>query len=116
MPRHTWTTEDDDRLLAAVEAIKDNLPKNTKLWSAVVGRLLPELAVTSNAARTRFDRVARDRANESKGDEDKWSVVAEQVMSAEKDSWDHLFDRLDDLQEDMSRIRRDMEKLKSSWE
>jgi len=55
--RHIWTEEDDVKLVAAVSALTGMLSKKTNLWSAVCGRLGPELVVTPDVARTRWRRL-----------------------------------------------------------
>jgi hypothetical protein len=63
--RHRWTTDDDAALLAAVEGclpMREALAEQPRIvwWAAVCGRLaLPD--VTPDAARSRWERLARDR-------------------------------------------------------
>lgn len=59
---HLWTPADDGRLEEAVTALASaDLPPTVALWSAVCGRLAPELVVTPDAARSRYTRVRMKR-------------------------------------------------------
>lgn len=63
--RHLWTPEDDDRLNAAVTALASaDLRGNVKIWHAVAGRLAPELCVSPDAARSRYEKLQNQRAAE----------------------------------------------------
>ena len=66
--RHQWTEADEDALRDAVMVVfRSELPKSVERrlagWSAVAGRLLPDLTVTPDACRTRW-QVLLDRERE----------------------------------------------------
>jgi hypothetical protein len=97
---HRWTDEDDAKLEASVLALASGLPPKAELWSAVVGRLAPELMVTPQAARSRYGRIveARQEAKRAEGKQ-----AAQDAIRAEEerplDSWEAISRRVEELEE-----------------
>lgn len=120
MPRHTWTADDDARLVEAVQVVSSvDLPR-ARFWSAVVGRLLPEIEVTADSARSRWERMKRERLAAG---EEKWKEVEQRVFAAEADQLDHIVDivstlqaAFDTLNSRLQSIESDMRRMRIMWE
>lgn len=58
--RRFWTSEEDERLtkvMSEMESIK--FPGRVSIWSAICGRLAPEVVVTPDSAKARWRRLER---------------------------------------------------------
>lgn len=113
--KHQWTTEDDDQLMAAVEAC---LPGRTLVsgprevwWAMVVGR--SGLEVTPGAARSRWERLSRV-AQETRVD--RWDAVAAQVAEYERDLQERTWDAVEAIRGDVAQLRELVVKLAATWE
>jgi hypothetical protein len=68
--RRTWTTDEDERLAAAVQALAAaTLPRQVSLWSAVCGRLAPEVCCTPDSAKARYRRLVEMRREHAEQEE-----------------------------------------------
>lgn len=109
--RHAWTEIDESALRAAVEVVfRSELPEGVERrlsgWSAVAGRLLPDLAVTPDACRTRWgvllerERVEARRiedaraAAETRAEEMDAAAAEEPRVVVEPDAWEALAQRI----------------------
>lgn len=110
MPRHTWTEDDDRRLAEAVEVVAAVELPRARFWSAVVGRLLPEVEVTSDAARSRWDRLKKQRLDQG---EENWRKLEERVFAAEADQLDHIIDMLSTLQTAVDTLNSRLQSIES---
>jgi len=143
MIRHNWRETDDALLLQAVDVVSGlatQLKPRVKLWSAVSGRLMPDLVVTADACRSRFERLQRlalDLSNEKAAltgshddrviiDSDaeaQWDAVTKQVEQFEQD-WDDLLvetlcgirDSVTALDARLSSIEAEQRRLRALWE
>ena len=99
---HRWTDEDDSHLEAAVLALASGLPPKADLWSAVVGRLAPELLVTPQAARSRYGRIveARQEAARQQARAEAQEEIAR--VEAQSDSWDRISQRIEELEQEQA--------------
>ena len=110
---HRWTDEDDARLEAAVLALASGLPPKADLWSAVVGRLAPELLVTPQAARSRYGRIvqARQDAASAQARAEAQAEIA-RVESQPPDAWEAISQRIEELeQEQADRIEETVRRI-----
>ena len=127
--RHDWKPEHDVALEEAVNvcAAGGETIKRWKFWSAVAGRLLPEVAVSADAARSRWDRLLADRRAEERPGEtasDKaWAAVADKVESFEKDQLDYLVEYVVGLQDmvremdgRLAQMQAEQRRLRELWE
>jgi len=121
--RHNWKTEDDDVLRAAIDVVSASpLKRSPRFWSAVAGRLLPGLAVTSDACRSRWQRlsaVASDTGTTGDG----WKETIEAVDKAEADNWDFAIDCLSGIRDELgvlsarlTAIEVEQRRLAKAWE
>ena len=127
MKFHTWTDEDDKKLIQAIEdcqPIFDHYKQQGKSyseansWDAVAGRLLPDICVTGAACRRRMEII---RQNQEQNDA--WKSTIEKVEAYERDLQETTFDgvsellgQMDFVVECLTRIRVDMDTLKKVWE
>jgi len=106
--RHIWSEDDDARLLDEVQTLSGVLPKKVNLWSAVCGRLAPDVVVTPDAARTRWRRVRQlqqaaeeqERLEEDPRDppvESSWDRCERLVDEHEQDQLERIEGSLADL-------------------
>jgi hypothetical protein len=110
---HRWTDEDDAALEAAVLALASGLPPKADLWSAVVGRLAPELLVTPQAARSRYGRIveARQEAARQQARAEAQEEIA-RVESQRPDAWQAISQRIEELeQEQADRIEETVRRI-----
>lgn len=126
--RNYWTTEQEERLLAVVDMLRDKLPKRVRFWSAVAGALAPDILVTADACRCRWERVAKARAQqaaeaERTGDEDAWRATIEKVEEYEEDNFDRILaslagirDDIGDLRGRLAGIEAEQSRLRKMWE
>lgn len=54
---HVWSPAEDEQLLAEVTLMESVSCSNLRFWHAVVGRLAPEIVVTPDSARHRYERL-----------------------------------------------------------
>jgi len=109
-PRNRWTDEHDVALRDAVAVVfgRDDEVRTSKLasWSAVAGRLLPELVVTPEAVRSRWSAVLeRERlaaAIKEQARHEAASAADELAARAvvEPDAWEALRQRIDEYEAD----------------
>ena len=109
--RHAWSEADEAALREAVEVVfHSELPEGVERrlsgWSAVAGRLLPDLAVTPDACRTRWgvllerERVEARRiedaraAAETRAEEMDAAAAEEPRVVVEPDAWEALAQRI----------------------
>lgn len=110
---HRWTDEDDAALEAAVLALASGLPPKADLWSAVVGRLAPELLVTPQAARSRYGRIV-DALQEAARQQARAEAQEEiaRVESQRPDAWQAISQRIEELeQEQADRIEETVRRI-----
>lgn len=100
---HRWTDDDDARLEAAVLALASGLPPKADLWSAIVGRLAPELLVTPQAARSRYGRIveARQEAARQQARAEAQAEIA-RVEAQPRDAWEQISDRIEELEQEQA--------------
>lgn len=82
--RRTWTPDDDTRLETAVTALASaTLPRQVSLWSAVCGRLAPELTCTPDAAKARYRKLV-ERRREAAEEAERQHIAQELALEAER--------------------------------
>lgn len=141
-PRHRWTAEDDAGLTAAVETVGQIGSQASRYaistWSAVAGRLLPDLIVTPSACRARWGWIreearqraeaqqqaaARDQETSATAEAqaeaavavDAWERAAGLVEQYEEDSEDRLLARIEGLASDVADVRAAVGRLEAMW-
>jgi translation initiation factor RLI1 len=97
---HRWNDEDDAKLEASVQALACGLPPKAELWSAVVGRMAPEILVTPQAARSRYGRLVEARL-EAQREESRQAARDAIRSEAERplDAWELISRRVEELEE-----------------
>lgn len=128
MSRHAWTDAEDETLLTTVDKLREVLPRSVRFWSAVVGSLAPALVVTADAARCRWDKVARARAvtaaeAERPADEDGWTKAIAKMEEYEEDNLDRIIAALAGIRDDLANltgrlagIEAEQVRLRKLWE
>ena len=121
--RHNWTPDDDARLEEAVLTVATcGVPPRVEVWSAVCGRLAPDLLVTPDAARSRYRRIVarrRDEAAEAAqaipetSEEDAWERTM--VEEHEQSQVDRIESMLVEQGERIARIEELCEQLRRMW-
>jgi len=93
--RHSWTDEDEQVLLEAVECLVDlreTFGKKADWWSAVAGWMASrDIAVSGEACRKRLSLI---RERDPEMHEDGWSVATALCFEHEADAWDRVEERL----------------------
>jgi hypothetical protein len=108
--RHNWNAQDDERLLATVDSLDGVLPPTVRWWSAVAGALAQQgLVVSADAARSRHERLARQRAEDAAamgnaGAEKAWRDTIAKVESYEADWQDHTIEALKGIRDSISAL------------
>lgn len=80
--KHSWTPEDDEKLLKAVEEceyMRDAVPERDAWWAMVAGRA--GLYVTPDSARTRWQKLR----NMARKRQDDAFETAEKIVESEED-------------------------------
>jgi hypothetical protein len=128
MSRNYWTPEQEEKLLATVDILREKLPKRVRFWSAVAGALAPDILVTADACRCRWERVAKNRAEqaaeaERPTDEDAWRETIAKMEEYEEDNWDRVLsylagirDDINDLRGRLGGIEAEQTRLRKLWE
>ncbi len=137
--KHTWTEKDDAALLKAVDTIGElaaTLKPRIKLWSAVSGRLMPDLVVTADAARSRFERLQRlaQELVDAKAPYDappcitddaarKWEEVSNRVAEYEMDRDDYIYEAIIGIRDSIAvvaarveAVANEQQRLRKLWE
>ena len=145
--RHAWTEADEGALRDAVAVVfSDEVPEAVERrlgsWSAVAGRLLPDLAVTPDACRTRWGvLLERERAEErlredvramaeARAEEMDAAAAEEPRVVVEPDAWEVLRLRIEEheanedaevsaalagIHDALQELRRDVRGLLAEW-
>ncbi len=98
---HTWSKEDEDELIKAVEASQPLLEhyqqqgySKTRWWDTVAGRLAPDLLVTGGACSRHF-AVMRSRG---KSDDTVWEEIATRVATFERELQETIYDKVERIE------------------
>jgi hypothetical protein len=129
--RHAWNEVDDARLAEAVQVLTaSEIGKRVRFWSAVAGRMLPDVTATPDACRYRWERLAVQKreaetpAGATPNPSDaKWLEVADKVEAYEKDTLDVLLeyvvglqDMVSELEGRLAQVQEEQRRLRALWE
>lgn len=109
---HDWTEADDARLAQALmdlEPLREQYEERGvgagAYWSAVAGRLVPEVLVTGTACRRRWTTLEeRRKAAEQPAEPDAWAQVAARVEQYERELGDATYDEVRGVGERLAEI------------
>jgi hypothetical protein len=116
-PRHRWSGADEAALAEAVAAVAacESL-RGVRFWSAVVGRLLPAIVVSADAAKKRWEVLHARREVMMPEGRDAWTEIEERVEAQEQAREDWIVDTLTDIRDYCDAMRGELQRLREAWE
>jgi hypothetical protein len=114
--RHNWTDEDDEKLMKSVEECLPNRElflTREAWWAYVAGHA--GLVTTPDSARSRWDRLVKERCSSERSGQNTWDKVAETVALYEQDLQERTFDAVEELKVMMTDMSDDIATLVEMW-
>ena len=104
--RHYWTETDEANLAEAVRILSEcEMPRGSLFWSAVVGRLAPDIVVSPRAAESRWYEMRRaKRVIATPEEADAWDRVSQKVVEYELDTMEWIVDTLQTLKNSVDQL------------
>ena len=115
-PENPWSGADEAALAEAVAAVAAcEALRGVRFCSAVVGRLLPNVVVSADAAKKRWEVLRARREVMMPEGRDAWTDIEERVEAHEQAREDWIVDTLTDIRDYCDAMRGELQRLREFW-